>query len=288
MNASGSEARTALVTGASRGIGKGIAISLARAGYDVAITARTVAEGDPTSVAPENGLRLPGSLSTTAAEIEALGRRAVSIPMDLLELEALPTAVDTAIAGLGGRLDVVVNNAIYVGVGSNLRFADTPVDNLIKRVTANVTAQLIITQHALQHMLARVDAGGHGGTFCNLTSDAGQHTPTAPIGEGGWALSYAVTKAGFHQIADMLVVEYADRGIRAFNVNPGYVATERVVAAGAELDFVSRFGITPAVVGIAIAHLIDDPTVRNGSFVHALDRARQLGLLPAQQPISRT
>ncbi len=256
---------------------------MARAGYDVAITARTVNEGDPTSVAPESGLGLPGSLATTAAEIEALGRRAVSVPMDLLELDLLTDAVDVAIAGLGGRLDVVVNNAIYVGAGSSRRFADTPPDNLIKRVTGNVTAQLIITQHTLQHMLAN-----GGGTFCDITSDAGQLTPDAPIGEGGWALSYAVTKAGFHRIADMLAVEYGDRGIRAFNVNPGYVATERVVAAGAQLEFVSKYGITPTVVGIAIAHLIDDPLVPNGGYVHALDRARELGLLPATQPISRT
>src|SRR4051794_30647245 len=111
--------RTALVTGASRGIGKGIAIALARAGYDVAITARTVNEGDPSSIAPETGRALPGSLATTAAEIESFGVRAVSVPLDLLELDTLAAAVDAAFEGFGGHLDVLVNNAIYVGEGND-------------------------------------------------------------------------------------------------------------------------------------------------------------------------
>lgn len=268
-------ARTALVTGASRGIGKGIAIALARAGYDVAITARTINEGDATSIAPETGASLPGSLATTAAEIERFGVRAVPVPMDLLELATLATAVDRAVDGLGGRLDVLVNNAIYVGLGSEQLFADCASDNLIKRVTGNITAQLLITQSALQHMLA-----GSGGTVCCITSAAGQSTPRAPVGRGGWPLAYSVTKAGFHRIADMLVVEYGDRGIRAFNVNPGFVATERVMAAGTQLDFVAKHGITPDIIGTAIAHLIDDSNVPNGGYVQALDTARELGLTP--------
>jgi NAD(P)-dependent dehydrogenase (short-subunit alcohol dehydrogenase family) len=272
--------KTALVTGASRGIGKGIAVALARNGYDVAITARTVNEGDATSIAPETGLSLPGSLATTAAEIEAHGVRAVPVTLDLLELETLADAVDAAVAGLGGRLDVLVNNALYVGGGSDHMFADCTPDNLIKRVTGNVTAQLLITHRALHHMLSAFDEFGTGATVCDITSGAGQATPRTPVGKGGWPLAYAVTKAGFHRIADMLVVEYGDRGIRAFNVNPGFVATERVVAAGAQLEFVAKHGITPEVIGISIAHLIDDPTVPNGGYVQALDTARQLGLAP--------
>jgi NAD(P)-dependent dehydrogenase (short-subunit alcohol dehydrogenase family) len=270
--------RTALVTGASRGIGKGVAVALARAGYNVAITARTVNEGDPTSIAPETGKPLPGSLATTAAEIEALGVRAVPVVLDLLQLDSLASAVDMAVEGLGGRLDVLVNNAIYVGVGSDRLFADCAPDNLVNRVTGNITAQLLITQRALVHMLSDANQG-RGGTVCDITSGAGQTTPRAPVGNGGWPLAYSVTKAGFHRIADMLVVEYGDRRIRAFNVNPGYVATERVVAAGNQLEFVAKYGITPDVIGTAIAHLIDDPAVVNGSYVQALDTARALGLV---------
>ncbi len=270
----GERRRTALVTGASRGVGKCVAIALARAGYDVAITARTVNEGDPSSIAPENGRSLPGSLATTAAEIEAVGTRAVPVALDLLQLDTLTGAIDAAIDGLGGQLDVLVNNAIYVGPGSELRFGDCPPDDLVRRVTGNVTAQLIITQHVLHPMLAN-----GGGTIVGVTSAAGQSTPRKPVGEGGWSLAYAVTKAGFHRIADMLVVEYGDRGIRSFNVNPGFVATERVVAAGEQLDFVAKRGIAPDVIGTAIASLIDDQALVNGSYVQALDRAIELGLV---------
>jgi NAD(P)-dependent dehydrogenase (short-subunit alcohol dehydrogenase family) len=265
---------TALVTGASRGIGKATAIALASAGYDVAITARTLHEGDGMAIAPETGSALPGSLATSAEAIERAGGRAVSVPLDLLQLDSLAAIVDTAVHQLGGRLDVLVNNAIYVGPGNDCRFADNAPADIINRVTANITAQLLITHHVVQHMLA---AGA--GTIVGITSGAGQATPKAPVGEGGWALVYAVTKAGFHRIADMLAVEYADRGIRAFNVNPGFVATERVLAAGAQLEFVARHGIAPDVIGAAIAHLIDDRTVINGSYVQAIDTARELGLV---------
>jgi NAD(P)-dependent dehydrogenase (short-subunit alcohol dehydrogenase family) len=198
----------------------------------------------------------------------------VPILLDLLELDTLAGAVDAAVAGLGGRLDVLVNNAIFVG-GSDTLFADCDEQNLINRVTGNVTAQLLITRRALHHMLP---AGG--GTVCNVTSAAGQNTPRQPVGKGGWPLSYSVTKAGFHRIADMLMVEYGDQGIRSFNVNPGYVSTERVLAAGAQLEFVSKRGIAPEVIGAAIAHQIDDPTTVNGSYLHAMDTARALGLVP--------
>ncbi len=265
---------TALITGASRGIGKAIAIEMARAGYDVAITARTMREGDPTSLSPESGLMLPGSLETTAAEVVALGGRAVPLQLDLLELHTLADIVDAAVDQLGGQLDVLVNNAIYVGPGNDRLFADCEPDNIIRRITGNITAHLLITHRALHHMLA---AGS--GTVVGVTSGAGQVTPHAPVGEGGWPLVYAITKGGFHRIADMLAVEYASRGIRSFNVNPGFVATERVLAAGPQLAFVAKRAITPGVAGAAIAHLVDDPSVINGSYVQAVDTARTLGLL---------
>ena len=261
---SSSRRPTALVTGASRGVGKRIALALAVRGYDVAITARTVHEGDA---------RLPGSLSTTAAEIEARGARVVTVPLDLLDLDAIGAAVGRAIEGLDGHLDVLVNNAIYQGPGNQAMFLDTPPAELINRVTGNITSQLLITQHALRHML---NANG-GGQVVNITSNASHEVPPAPVGRGGWALAYSVTKAGFHRMADMLAVEYGDRGIRAFNVNPGIVATEGLVASG-NAEFLA-FAQSPDVIGEAIADLIDDPDVPNGGYVQALDRAIGLGLV---------
>lgn len=264
---------TALVTGASRGVGKGIALALAAAGYDVAITARTVHEG--TAISPESGGVLAGSLDSTRAAIEALGARCVAVPMDLLDLVALAPTVDAVFDAFAGRVDVVVNNAIFAGGGNDRRFGEVAIEDVLKRVTGNITAQLLITHRALELMLSSPAQRDHGGTFLNITSAAGQHTPPAVAGEGGWSLVYAVTKAGFHRIADMLALEYADRGIRAINVNPGFVATERVLEAGAQLEFVASRGNTPAQVGTACVDILHDPTVPNGGYVHATDRLRR-------------
>src|SRR5688572_27084308 len=104
-------ARTALVTGASRGIGKATAVALSAKGYDVAITARTLHDGD-TSSGDEYGVPLPGSLDATAAEIRDAGGQVVPLHMDLLDLDSLAPTVDAAINDLG-HIDVLVNNAAY-------------------------------------------------------------------------------------------------------------------------------------------------------------------------------
>jgi NAD(P)-dependent dehydrogenase (short-subunit alcohol dehydrogenase family) len=264
---------TALVTGASRGIGR--ACALAEAGFDVAITARTVHDGDPTAFEPDTGAPLPGSLASTASAIESSGSRAVPIRLDLLDLDALAPAVDAAIVSLG-HLDVLVNNAIYVGPGANRRFLETEPDDLARRVSCNVTAQLLITQRAVAHMVGRGD-----GLVLDITSAAGQRVPRRPVGEGGWPLTYAVTKAGFHRIADMLALEYGDAGIRAFNLNPGFVVTERVRAVE-DLSFVADRGITPEVVGRVVAWFVTtgQHRLQNGSYHQVTELARELGYLP--------
>src|SRR3954454_24616965 len=104
--------RTALVTGASRGIGKANAIALAEAGFDVAITARTVHEGDGRDSG--SGRVLPGSLDTTEAAIAAAGQRSLPIAMDLMEDASIDAAVRRLIDAWG-MPDVLVNNAIYQG-----------------------------------------------------------------------------------------------------------------------------------------------------------------------------
>src|SRR5580704_19523915 len=96
------ERRVALVTGASRGIGRSGALALARRGFDVIITARTVREGEgraqpSSSKAPDHQVPIAGSLETTAAEIEAVGRSCLTIPMDLMERESVERVADVAL-----------------------------------------------------------------------------------------------------------------------------------------------------------------------------------------------
>src|SRR5919204_884405 len=101
----------ALVTGASRGIGKAIAVHLARAGYDVAILARTVNDGEArehsSTVAGSDTSPLPGSLATTAALIRAEGRDALVVAADLLDRASLGSAATTVLERWQ-RVDVLV------------------------------------------------------------------------------------------------------------------------------------------------------------------------------------
>lgn len=263
---------TAVVTGASRGIGKAVAIALAAAGFDVAVTARTVREGDGRN--PADDAPLAGSLQTTTAAIQAAGAHAVPVVLDLLDVDGIPAAWDIAVDGLGGRVDLLVNNAIYAGPGNDVRLADVDPADVVRRVTGNVTAQILLTRLAIRHMVVQPADSPLGarrrGTLLNVTSAAGQMTPRQPVGHGGWPLTYAATKAGFHRIADMVAVEYGSDGVFALNVNPGYVATERVLA-NPSLAFVAERGLRPAQVGAAMVRILADPSIANGAYLQATD-----------------
>src|SRR5579883_2170927 len=102
--------RAAFVTGASRGIGQSCAVALANAGFDVALSARTVETGEEREHSPtlrrSDTSALPGSLQETAAAVKAAGRRALVVPADLLDRASLEAAA-TSTLGVFGRVDVV-------------------------------------------------------------------------------------------------------------------------------------------------------------------------------------
>jgi 3-oxoacyl-[acyl-carrier protein] reductase len=260
----------ALVTGATRGIGRGIALALGRLGHTVVITGRTLAEG--TAVNPSTGHALPGSLRTTAAEIEAAGGTCVPLVNDVLELDRAAPLVDEIVERCG-RLDVLVNNAVFVGPGNDCVFTENDVDDIVRRVTGNLTAPLLLTHAFLRHALDR-DVHPRLGArawLIDVTSDAGRRTPERLAGQGGWSLVYAATKGGFHRIADMVAHEYGHHDVRAVNVNPGLVATERVLDSGPGLAWIAEHGATPEVIGEGIVRIARDPVVRNGAYVHVQD-----------------
>ena len=270
---------TALVTGASRGIGKAIAVHLARAGFDVALTARTVKEGEgrehSSTLRRSDTTPLPGSLTSTAALVEEAGARSLTVPADLTDRASVIAAADAVLAAWG-PVDVLVNNGRYVGPGHMDRFEDTPLELLDAHLEANVMAPLAITKQLLPGMVRR-----GSGTIVNITSGAAYHDPTAAAGEGGWGLGYAISKGALHRIAGILALELRDRGIRAYNVQPGFIATERMAQDMGGFGFDSSAGAPPDVVGAVVAWLVTDPGAAdlNGSNLEAQDVCRDLHLL---------
>jgi NAD(P)-dependent dehydrogenase (short-subunit alcohol dehydrogenase family) len=271
---------TALVTGASRGIGKAIAVHLAGAGFDVALTARTVKDGEgrehSSTLRRSDTTPLPGSLTSTAALVEAAGVRSLTVPADLTDRPSVIAAADSVLAEWG-RVDVLVNNGRYVGPGHMDRFEDTPLELLDAHLEANAMAPLALCKQLLPAMVA------HGsGTIVNITSGAAYADPPAAAGDGGWGLGYGFSKGAMHRIAGILALELADRGIRAFNVQPGFIATERMAQDMGAFGFDSSTGAPPDVVGAVVTWLVTDPSAAelNGTSLEAQDVCRDKQLLP--------
>ena len=218
--------KVVLVTGASRGIGRETALAFARAGYDVAISARTVEEGQQHehSLTGSDGQPLPGSLSSVAAEIRALGRQAWCIPMDLLNADSVLAAADQVLRE-AGRVDVLVNNAVYQGADLNGAFLELTPATLERMFRGYVLAPVLLTQKLLPGMLERGD-----GVIINVTSGAGESNPPVPAARGGWGYAYGAGKAAVSRLSGVLKAEHGRQGVRSYTVNPGVVATEALQA----------------------------------------------------------
>ncbi len=271
----------AIVTGASRGIGRAGALALAEAGFDVVVSARTVREGEgvaePNSVREEVTLAVPGSLERTAQEVEERGQRALIVPMDLIDVDSV-TALPTTVMQEWGRIDVLFNNAIYRGVGTLDRIADLTVESMTNLLAGNFMNQILLIQQVIPHMLA---AGG--GTIIDMVSGSARLDPAGPPGEGGWGILYSASKAAFGRVAGGVNAEYRSRGIRAFNVDPGNVVTEARKAAKPDDEYSSGYGSEPAeATGKVVAWLATDPTADKflGKWIFAPKLCSDLGLLP--------
>jgi len=274
---SGESERVAFVTGASRGIGQACAAFLARAGFDVAISARTLNAGEEREHSPTihaSDVRpLAGSLRETEARITSVGRRALVVPADLLDPASLEAAAAATLAEFG-HVDVVVHNGRYIGAGHMDRFRDTPIELLERQLQANVIGALVLTRAFLPSMIER-----RSGTIITITSAVAYTDPLAPAGEGGWGMGYGVSKAALHRVAGFLNVELHDDGIRAFNVQPGMIDTERTLM---ENFGFGGWGAPPEVVGAVVAWLATDAGADRyrDETVEAQFLAHELRLLP--------
>ncbi len=279
--------RVALVTGASRGIGRCAAVALARRGFDVVITARTVHEGEgrshPSSVlARDDPLPIAGSLESTAAEIERLGTTCLAVPMDLMERASVQHAAARALSAFG-RVDVLVNNAIYQGPGTMDRLLDLPLELAERCLVGDYLHPLLLTQLLLPQMLERGE-----GRLVNMLSEAAFTTPPAPAGAGGWGVAYAAAKAAFHRVTDMCHVEFFSSGIWAFSVAPGLTLTESMRASGMDqvLTDAGHVPAPPEVAGEVAAWLSADSDAGRyaGQMVSSRSVCRELGLVPGWPP----
>jgi NAD(P)-dependent dehydrogenase (short-subunit alcohol dehydrogenase family) len=227
--------KVAFITGASRGIGRGCALELARRGFDLALTARTVTGSErlehSSTVRKSLTGPLPGSLEETAREVRALGAEALVAKLDLSVREDWRAAVDATLARFG-RIDVLVNNGRYVGPGHMDPFEETPVELIERMLLCNVVAPL----HLIKLCLPAMKRQG-GGIVINVTSSAGERETPAPIGKGGWGLGYSLSKAAFNRMVPGLAKELRPHGIAVIGLMPGFVGTERMAAELGEFGF---------------------------------------------------
>lgn len=270
----------AFVTGASRGIGKAIALALAEAGFDLIVSARTVTPGEARdnslTVHKSDARPLPGSLQETAAEIEAKGVRALSVPLDLTDRASVGAAAQK-ILDSWGAVDVLVHNGRHIGPGLMDVFMDIPIDAYGKFFEAHGIAPIILTRALLPGMLAR-----GGGTVITITSNAAYDTPPAPAGKGGWGLGYAIGKGAGHPLVGTLHAEYSNQGLRAFNVQPGFIGTERNQIVAKDLGHELSRSAPPSIIGALIRWLVTDAeaVTLSGQTIEAQDFVRKRRLAP--------
>ncbi|MDA1194693.1 MAG: SDR family oxidoreductase [Planctomycetota bacterium] len=196
--------RSALVTGGSSGIGRAVALTLARAGASVAVTGR---RAEP--------------LTDTVAAIEALGGRALAIQGDVRDSAHAADAVQRTVAAFGG-LTILVNNAGVIGSGPLESTSDEEWDRLIE---VDLKGPFLFARAAIPHL-----KGVAGATIINVSSVAGRR-PYTGIGP------YCVAKAGLDRLTECLALELAPDGIRVNAINPGVVRTNLHNASAAVADY---------------------------------------------------
>ena len=210
---------TALVTGASRGLGRALAAGLAREGYDLILDARNAADLDAAA------REIPGTVTAVPGDVTDPAHRAALLRM----------------AQAAGRLDLLVNNAGTLGASPLPALADYPVDELRAAFEVNVIAPIALTQLLLP--LLR----GHGGAVLNITSDAADQAYT------GWG-GYGAAKAALEQASNVLAAE--EVAIRVWWVDPGDLRTDMHQQAFPGQDISDR--PEPDSVVPAFARLIGD------------------------------
>lgn len=257
--------KVALVTGASRGVGKGIALALGEAGATVYITGRTVEEG-------KNIRALPGTIHQTAAEVKKLGSKCVAIQCDHRNDDDVE-AVFHRIRAEQDRLDILVNNVwgsyeSYYDVTDffkKIAFWDVPITQWDAVFQAGVRAHYVASVLAAPLMITR-----RSGLIINISFVVAQHD------DGG--VTESVGKATDDRMAACIAYELREYNVAVVSLYPGsLVRTEWVMRKAKDWDLTGSE--SPKFTGRAVAALAADPDImkKTGKVLEVVDLAREYG-----------
>jgi dehydrogenase/reductase SDR family member 1 len=242
--------KVALVTGASRGVGKGIALGLGEAGATVYITGRTVEEGQAV-------VDLPGTIHQTAEEVTKLGGKGIGICCDHRHDEEVQAVLQRIIAEQN-RLDVLVNNIWggyeYFNDGTEFwketGFWTIPISRWDAMFQAGVRAHYVASVLAAPIMMAQ-----KSGLIVNISFFAAQ--------KNNAGVAYGVAKAASDRMAACMAHELREHHVAAVSLYPGLVRTEAVMKAADYFDLSNSE--SPQFIGRAVATLAADPDIMKKS-----------------------
>lgn len=235
------DGRIAIVTGASRGIGKGCALELGAAGATVYVTGRTVTEGEAS---------LPGTIGATADEVTAQGGKGVAVSCDHRDDERVK-ALFERVADEQGGLDILVNNAFLIPpeLTSGWPFWENPISNWDDMVGVGTRSAYVASLFAVPLLLAR-----GGGLIANISSSGAV--------EYAWHVAYGVGKAALDRFTSDASRELKKHSIAVVSLWPGLVRTERTVQVGDALPGLDlETAESSRFTGRAIAALAADPKI---------------------------
>jgi NAD(P)-dependent dehydrogenase (short-subunit alcohol dehydrogenase family) len=238
------EKKVAIVTGASKGIGKGIAISYAREGAKVVVASRS-----------------PDLLAAVVEEIKASGGEALALSLDVRSPQSVQSVIDNTVKAYG-RLDVMVNNA---GISMVKPSEDLAPEDWTRALETDLFGVFYGCQSAARQMMKQ-----GGGSIINVTSAYG--IVAIPM-----RAAYCASKAAANHLTKVLAVEWAGKNIRVNAIAPGYVRTELVqdvidrghipLEAIRRRTPQGRMGEVEDLVGLAVYMASDESAFMTGSVV---------------------
>jgi NAD(P)-dependent dehydrogenase (short-subunit alcohol dehydrogenase family) len=267
--------KVAIVTGASRGLGKAISIQLGAAGATMVLTGRTIAEGH----------RLGGTISETAHLVDKAGGRGVARRVDHGDDNQIKELIDFVFNEFG-RIDILVNNVFNLaehddGTPYADKFWNLPIHVWDTMHTVGLRCHYVASVYAAKHM-----AAARSGLIINISSWGGKlhHNVTTSKGTINlFSVPYSVGKTAVDRMADVMANDLREVNVAAVSLYPGTVRTERI------LEWASKGGLagplslknteSPESTGMAAVHLAADPRImdRSGKVQVVAQLARDYG-----------